>query len=83
MYLTDEEQRMLDGEHGYASQKSMEILAALGRIFGAEKMVPVASVQIAGVSYHNLGDAGLEFLEDFSRDGKVRVLTTLNPAGMD
>ena len=83
MFLTNEEQKMLDGEFGYATQKSMEILAALGDIFGAEKMVPVTSVQIAGVSYHNLGDAGLAFLEDFSRDGKTRVLTTLNPAGMD
>jgi len=40
-------------------------------------------VQVAGVSYHNLGDAGLEFLEELAKDGKVRVLTTLNPAGMD
>jgi predicted aconitase len=43
----------------------------------------VSSVQVAGVSYHNLGEAGLEFLEDLAKDGKVKVLTTLNPAGMD
>ncbi|MHA1193203.1 MAG: aconitase X [Promethearchaeota archaeon] len=40
-------------------------------------------VQIAGVSYANLGEAGLEFLNEMAEDGKVRVLTTLNPAGMD
>lgn len=74
---------MLSGDEGKAVQKSMEILTALGEIFGAEKFVPVNSVQIAGVSYHNLGDAGLEFLEDLARDGKVRVKTMLNPAGMD
>ncbi len=74
---------MLNGEEGFAAKKSMEILVALGDIFGAEKLVKVGSVQVAGVSYHNLGDAGLEFLNELSRDGKVRVLTTLNPAGMD
>ncbi|MCW4010583.1 MAG: aconitase X catalytic domain-containing protein, partial [Candidatus Bathyarchaeota archaeon] len=83
MQLTKEEQRMLDGEEGYAARKSMEILVALGDIFGAESLIKVGSVQVAGVSYHNLGDAGLEFLNELAKDGKVRVLTTLNPAGMD
>ncbi len=74
---------MLNGEEGYAVRKSMEILVALGDIFGAEKLIKVGSVQVAGVSYHNLGDAGLEFLNELAKDGKVKVLTTLNPAGMD
>ncbi len=65
-------------------RKAMEILAALGAIYGAERMVPVTSVQIAGVSYDNLGEAGLEFLHEMADGGgKARVLTTLNPAGMD
>jgi predicted aconitase len=83
MNLTNEEQCMLSGEMGYAVRKSMEILVALGEIYGAESLIKVGSVQVAGVSYHNLGDAGLEFLNELARDGKVRVLTTLNPAGMD
>ena len=83
MYLTKEEERMLDGEEGYAVKKSMEILVALGNIYGAEKLIRVGSVQVAGVSYHNLGDAGLEFLTELAEDGNVKVLTTLNPAGMD
>jgi len=83
MYLTEKEQRMFDGEEGYAIQKSMEILVALGNIYGANHLVKVGSVQVAGVSYHNLGDAGLEFLNELARDGRVKVLTTLNPAGMD
>ena len=58
MYLTEKEQRMLDGEEGYAVRKSMEILVALGDIYGAESLIKVGSVQVAGVSYHNLGDAG-------------------------
>jgi len=83
MYLTKEEERMLNGEEGHAVKKSMEILVALGEIFGAEKLIKIGSVQVAGVSYHNLGDAGLEFLNELAKDGKVKVLTTLNPAGMD
>jgi hypothetical protein len=83
MQLTKQEQKMLDGKEGYAVKKSMEILVALGEIFGAESLIDVGSVQVAGVSYHNLGDAGLEFLEELAKDGRVKVLTTLNPAGMD
>jgi predicted aconitase len=83
MQLTQKEQKMLDGKEGYAVRKSMEILVALGEIFGAKSLIDVGSVQVAGVSYHNLGDAGLEFLNELAVDGRVRVLTTLNPAGMD
>jgi predicted aconitase len=83
MELTPQEQAMLDGKEGYAVRKSMEILVALGEIFGAKRLIDVSSVQVAGVSYHNLGDAGLEFLNSLAADGKVKVLTTLNPAGMD
>ncbi|MCK5593496.1 aconitase X catalytic domain-containing protein, partial [Candidatus Bathyarchaeota archaeon] len=83
MKLTPEEQDMLIGKHGKAAQKSMEILTTLGGIFDAKCMVDVYSVQIAGVSYANLGEAGLEFLSEMAEDGKVKVLTTLNPAGMD
>ncbi len=83
MKLTSEEQDMLDGVYGKAARKSMEILTTLGEIFEAECMVDVYGVQIAGVSYDNLGEAGLEFLNEMAEDGKIRVLTTLNPAGMD
>ncbi|MFX0115189.1 MAG: aconitase X, partial [Candidatus Hodarchaeota archaeon] len=81
--LTSVEQDMLDGKHGKATQKCMEILTALGEIYGAEKMIPVVSVQIAGVSYANLGEAGLNFLAEMAEDGRTKVLTTLNPAGSD
>lgn len=84
MHLTGEEKGMLAGRQGVAAKKSMEILVALGNIFGADRLVPVGSVQISGVSYHNLGDAGLEYLSELALDGRVRVRnSTLNPAGMD
>jgi predicted aconitase len=84
LHLTIEEQDMLAGGQGRATQKAMQILVALGNIYGAEHLIPVCSVQVAGVSYDNLGDAGLQFLAQMADGGgKVRVLTTLNPAGMD
>lgn len=84
MFLTEEEQALLSGAQGPANQKAMQILAALGTIYGAERMVPIASAQIAGVSYDNLGEAGLEWLTEMAEGGgQARVTTTLNPAGSD
>lgn len=84
MELEPLQQSMLDGEHGKATQKAMQILNTLGTIYGAEEMIPVTSVQVAGVSYANLGEAGLQFLSEMADGGgRARVLTTLNPAGMD
>lgn len=75
---------MLEGAQGRAVQKAMQILTALGTIYGAQRMVQVSSVQIAGVSYDNLGEAGLQFLDEMaSGGGRAQVLATLNPAGMD
>jgi len=83
LHLTKEEEAMLAGEQGHATQKAMQILVALGKIYDAERLVKVSSVQVSGVSYKNLGDAGLEFLSELAKDGKARVKTTLNPAGMN
>ncbi len=82
--LTKKEQEMLDGKGTASAKKAMEILVALGKIFDAERMVKISSAQISGVSYKNLGDAGREFLKEFSESGaKVKILATLNPSGMD
>lgn len=82
--LTAEEQAMLDGEQGVAVRRAMEIVAALGKIYGARRLIPVSSVQVSGVSYKNLGQAGLDFLREWADQGaRVRVPTLLNPAGVD
>jgi predicted aconitase len=82
--LTPEEQAMLAGDLGPGLQRAMELVVALGHIYGARDLVPVASVQVSGVSYKNLGQAGLEFLEEWAAQGaRARVPATLNPAGMD
>jgi predicted aconitase len=84
MMLTAEQRKVLEGGRGRATRKAMEILHALGTIYGAEELIPISSVQIAGVSYANLGEAGLHFLAEMAEGGgKAQVLTTLNPAGMD
>jgi len=82
--LSAKEQSMLAGDLGPGVRQAMEIIVALGRIYGARHLVPVGSVQVAGVSYRNLGEAGLEFLRQWADQGaRVRVPTTLNPAGID
>ena len=62
LHLTAEEKEMLKGKYGKATKKSLDLIVSLGEIYGAERLIPISSVQIAGVSYHNLGEAGLEYL---------------------
>lgn len=81
MYLTPEEEKIFNGERGATYQKAIEILAALGDIYDADRLIPIKSAQIAGVSYKTIGDAGLEWISDLK--GKVAVPSILNPAGMD
>lgn len=72
---------MYGGEAGETLRRMMEILVALGDIYGAQRLVPVRSAQIAGVSFRNIGDPGLEWISDLK--GRVVVPSILNPAGMD
>ncbi len=81
MYLNREEEATLNGECGTAKQKAMEILVALGDIYGADRLIPVDSAQVAGVSYKTIGDAGRAYLSELI--GRVVIPTTLNPMGMD
>ena len=84
MFLTKKEEKILNGEYGEVIERLFRLLVRLGDIYGAEKMIQVGSVQVAGVSYKSIGDPGTEFLEDIASKGaKVKVLTYLNPAGMD
>ena len=43
MYLTPEQQAILNGEKGETMAKVMKTLVMYGEAFGAEKMVPVTS----------------------------------------
>jgi predicted aconitase len=84
MHLTREEEHVYNGDVGWAKQVSMRILVRLGDLFGAEKLIPIDSAHVSGVSYKTLGDAPIRFLEALaSADAKVTVRTTLNPQSLD
>ena len=84
LYLTQEEQGMLAGAEGPGVRRAIEIVVALARIYNAADLIPITHAQIAGVSYKNIGDAGVEFLSRWADEGaRVRVPTTLNPMGME
>jgi len=84
MDLTAEEQRILDGEQGESKRKAMELVTALGKIYGAEDLIDITSAHLSGASYKTIGDGGLKYLEDMVAGGaEVSVPSTLNPVGMD
>lgn len=80
MYLTKEEERMLSGELGGPAAKAIEVLVRIGEALGAERLIEVSHAHVSGVSYFNIGDFGLEFVEDLSEAGaRFSVYTTANP----
>jgi len=82
--LTNAEEQLLSGESGEVLERMFRLLVSLGDIYGADRMIPVGSAQVAGVSYKSIGDPGVEFLEDYANKGAVaKIVTFLNPAGMD
>jgi predicted aconitase len=84
LLLTSEEKALLAGAEGPGVQRAMEVVVTLGRIYGAASLVPVVSAHISGVSYKNLGQAGLEFLRQWADEGaRARVPSWLNPMGME
>lgn len=80
MLLDRDDERILAGEEGGTKQKMLELLVALGKVFGAERLVPIASAQVSGASYKTIGKYGLEWLN--SLDAKAVVPAVLNPIGM-
>jgi predicted aconitase len=84
MQLTDVEKRMADGEQGEPVRMAMEMLTALGEIYGAERLIPIRSAHIAGLSLKSHGLAGTEWAEDLARKGaRVCIPTTMNVVGVD
>jgi predicted aconitase len=83
MHLTRDEERALSGEQGRGRQKAMELLTALGDIFDAEKLVPIASAQVSGASFKTVGEAGIRWLEEMSGDAHASVPAMVNPLGLD
>src|SRR5256712_114919 len=82
MRLTRAQRHLLDDGTG-SQRKAMQILLAVGRLADAPRLIPITSAHVSGVSYKMIGDPGLEFLEDFARNARVSVPTTVNPLGTD
>lgn len=80
MQLDRDDEQILAGEQGETKQKMLELLVALGKVFGAERLVPIRSAQVSGASYKTIGEYGLQWLA--SLDAKAVVPAVLNPIGM-
>ena len=80
MYLDPDDEKILAGEKGETRQKMLELLVALGMVFGAERLVRIRSAQVSGASYKTIGEYGLEWLS--SLDARAVVPAVLNPIGM-
>ena len=79
MYLDPEDERILAGEQGETKAKMLELLVALGKVFGAERLVPIRSAQVSGASYKTIGEYGLQWLSSLT--AKAVVPAVLNPIG--
>jgi hypothetical protein len=84
VHLTREEEAILAGSKGPAYQKSMELIVALGDLYGADGLIPITRAHVSGVSYKTIRDGGLRWLRDLAKGGAVvSVPSTLNPCGRD
>ncbi len=80
MYLTRTEERMISGEYGEVISKAMKAVVKVGEVLGADRLIQVTHAHVSGVSYFNIGDPGLEFIEDMAGKGaRFAVFTTVNP----
>jgi len=67
-----------------SSETMWRLIEALRGGSGARNLVAIRSAHISGVSYSNIGIAGIEFLEDLAASGvRVKVRTTVNPGCAD
>jgi predicted aconitase len=85
LYLTQSEEKALEGEYGEPLEIAYRVLLAIGRLGNAEKLIPIKWAHVSGVSYLTIGDYGSNFLQRISaiKGTKFKIFTTINPCGMD
>ena len=84
MYLTKEEEAILEGEYGEALEIAMSVLVKMGDMYDADRMIEIENVHIDAASYATIYDAGLYFCEKFSKSGVIfKVPATLNASAID
>ncbi len=80
VFLTREEEQMLNGEYGAAAQEAMSILVKLAEAYDAERMIPAKSAHVAA----GLFLEEIEWYEKLIQGGaKFRCFTTRHPWGID
>jgi predicted aconitase len=86
---TKREEEMLNGKHGSGPQKCMELLSAVGEVFDASNMIPVASshLVIPEIQLFPKGkeaEWGMEMTRKLLEEvEKFSVPTTINPTVLD
>lgn len=84
MELIREEREMLDGKHGDAAQKAMELLVAVGDSYNAKRMVPIGSAHLVCANPIGAGKGGTTFIRELAEKGaRFKVPTTTNPASLE
>jgi predicted aconitase len=80
--LSADESALLAGEGGPAIELAMQLIVAMARVVGAQRLIPISSAHIDGCLYH--GSVGLDFAERLATGGgRVSVPTTLNVSSLD
>ncbi|RHZ50819.1 hypothetical protein CDV55_102762 [Aspergillus turcosus] len=82
VHLSETDQGILDGAHGAAAQKAMEILVSFAQIQGATRLIDVSRAHIDACIY--TGPASLRIPQTFlSLGARVAIPTTLNAISID
>ncbi|MCQ4153350.1 MAG: aconitase X catalytic domain-containing protein [Archaeoglobi archaeon] len=80
VFLTKEEERMLNGEYGAATQEAMGILVKIAEAYDAERLLPAKSAHVAA----GLFPEEIEWYERLLQGGaRFRCFTTRHPWGID
>ena len=75
---------MLDGEYGYALETAMSVLAKLGDMYGADRMIEIDNVHVDASTYAGIHEAGLQFCKTLAKENaRFRVPTTLCISAID
>ncbi|MEM1644350.1 MAG: aconitase X [Ignisphaera sp.] len=77
------EEKALQGEFGEPLRIAMNVLAKVCKSLKAKRLIEIVHAHVSGISYFNIGDEGLELLQDLARKGaNVTVYTTANPSSI-
>ena len=78
MILTPEQENILEGKQGKTRQKAIRLLIDLGKAAKANRLVPVTSAHVSGVSPLTGGDGLIKFLEDLVSDSDGTAVVELS-----